>query len=211
MNVFQRIYWWLGMGVLAVGLGLGCVTSRPTPPPGGPPVMSTNGTAPAADYKISAQDLLVVDVFGEKELTNRECRVSASGEISFPMIGNVKVAGSTSAEASAKLRELLNKDWLVDPQVTVQIKEYNKRLVSVLNEVNAPGAFELPGEVRWTILDALGKAGGPTRGANKNKIMFTRKGKTQQFRLKDLQKTTDPARIIYLEPGDVIEVLPTIW
>ena len=209
MNVLQQMYGWLGVSILAVGLGLGCKTTDPTPAV--PPVTPTPGAAPTVDYKISAQDLLVVDVFGEKELANKECRVSGSGEISFPMIGNVKVAGLTAAEANAKLRELLNKDWLVDPQVTVMIKEYNKRLVSVLGEVNQPGQIELPGEVRWTILDALSKAGGPSRAANKDKIMFTRKGQTRRCRLDDLQKTTDPAKIIYLEPGDVIDVRATVW
>lgn len=161
-------------------------------------------------YLIAPQDILIVDVFGEKELS-REFKVEANGEITYPLLGVVKVGGMPTTEAESKLKELLAKDYLVDPQVTVTVKEYRKRIITVVGEVTKPGAFELPGEQKWTILDAIGQAGGPTKAANKKRIQFTRRGKTQEFKIEDLQMITDPDQVIWLEPGDSVNVPQTVW
>jgi protein involved in polysaccharide export with SLBB domain len=161
-------------------------------------------------YLISPQDVLIVDVFGEKELS-REFRVEANGDITYPLLQSVKVNGLTTAEVEVVLKERLGKDFLVDPQVTVTVKEYRRRVITVMGEVMKPGAFDLPGEQKWTILDAIGQAGGPTKGANKKRIQFTRRGRTQEYRLDDLKKTSDPAKIIWLEPGDNINIPQTVW
>jgi polysaccharide export outer membrane protein len=161
-------------------------------------------------YLIAPQDILVVDVFGEKELS-REFKVEATGEITYPLLGAVKVEGMTTSEVEGRIRELLGKDYLVEPQVTVTVRQYRKRIITVMGEVMKPGAFELPGEQKWTIVDGIGQAGGPTKGANKKRIQFTRKGQTQEFRLQDLQKVTDPQKIIWLEPGDSINIPQTVW
>jgi polysaccharide export outer membrane protein len=161
-------------------------------------------------YLLAPQDILIIDVFGEKELS-REFKVEGNGEITYPLLGVVKVEGLTTAEVETRLKTLLGKDYLVDPQVTVSVKIYRKRIVTVMGEVTRPGAFELPGEQKWTIVDAIGQAGGPTKAANKKRIQFTRKGKTQDFRLDDLQKVADPQKVIWLEPGDSINVPQTVW
>jgi polysaccharide export outer membrane protein len=161
-------------------------------------------------YFIAPQDILVVDVFGEKDLS-REFKVEGAGEITYPLLGAVKVEGMTTAEIEDRLKELLGKDYLVDPNVTVTVRQDRKRIITVMGEVMKPGALELPGEQKWTIVDALGQAGGPTKGANKKRIQFNRKGKVQEFRLEDLQKTTDPEKVIWLEPGDSINVPQTLW
>jgi polysaccharide export outer membrane protein len=175
---------------------------------------ATNTTAGAEtdeDYKIAPQDILVIDVFGEKDLSNREFRVSANGDISFPLIGEVKVANLTASQVNKKLVELLKDGYFVDPQVTVAVKEYSKRLVSVFGEVYKPGAIELPGEQKWTIVEAIAQAGGLKTTANKKKIKFTRNGKTQIFDFNELVNSKDPAKKIYLQPGDHIEVPQTLF
>jgi protein involved in polysaccharide export with SLBB domain len=161
-------------------------------------------------YLISPQDILIVDVFGEKELS-REFKVEANGDITYPLLGAVKVVGATTAEVEKNLKEGLGKDYLVDPQVTVTVKEYRRRVITVMGEVIKPGAFDLPGEQKWTILDAIGQAGGPTKGANKKKVQFTRNGQTQEFHLDSLKKISDPAKVIWLEPGDSINIPQTVW
>ncbi len=161
-----------------------------------------------ADYKIMAQDILLVDVLGEKDL-GRECRVSSSGTISFAWLSSVEVKGKTPAEVEAVLKELLNRDYLVDPQVIVAVKEYRTRNIQVMGAVSKPGTVPLPGELKITIIDAIGLAGGTTKLANEKKIEFTRNGKTEVFSFDNLKKITDPAKIIYLEPGDIIKVHET--
>lgn len=162
------------------------------------------------DHKIAPLEIIRIDVFGEESLS-KEFRVQASGKITYPLLREVEVAGKTTTEVEDELKELLGRDYLVDPQVMVTVKEYRLRSVNVIGEVNKPGAVALPGEMKWTILDAIGQAGGFTKGAAKNRIEFTRRGKTRKFSLDDLKKTVKPSDIIWLEPGDTIIVPQTIW
>ncbi len=160
------------------------------------------------DYRIAPQDIILVDVLGEKDL-GRECRVSSSGTISFAWLSNVEVKGKTPSEVETLLKELLDKDYLVDPQVIVNVKDYRIRTAQVLGAVGKPGTVTLPGEQRITIIDAIGLAGGMTKLANEKKIEFTRGGKTERFSFEQLKKITDPAKTIYLESGDLIKVEET--
>ena len=155
------------------------------------------------DYKIAPNDIIVVDVFGEKELS-REFRVSATGTINYYFLGEVKVAGLTTAAVRELLIEELNRDYLVDPQVTVDVKEYRVREVFVNGAVNKPGAIPMTGEQELDILSAISRAGGFTQRANQNKIKFTRPGEKERvFSFDDLKNTRNR---IPLLPGDVIEV-----
>jgi polysaccharide export outer membrane protein len=154
------------------------------------------------DRKIAPSDTIIIEVFGEKDLTV-ERRVQQTGTILYPLLQTVEVAGKTPGEIAAFLQEALGKDYLVDPQVSVTVKEYASRTVNVTGEVMKGGAFILPGELKWTIVDAIAAAGGFTRNANKGKIEFTRNGKTKKFSWEDLKNQKKP---VYLEPGDLIVV-----
>jgi len=158
------------------------------------------------DRKIAALDIIVVDVVGEKDLTNKEFRVSSSGTITYPFLGSLEVKGKTPAELETMIRDQLGKDYIVDPQVIVTVKEYRTRTVSVIGQVNKPGVITLPAEQKIDILVAIAQAGDLTKVANKNRIEVSRKGKLLKFTLDDLKKQTDPEKKFWLEPGDVIFV-----
>lgn len=160
------------------------------------------------DYKVSPQDILFISVVGEKDLT-QECRVTSSGTISFAFVKNVEVAGKTAADIEEELRKLLDKDYLVDPTVLVAVKEYRVKEVSVLGFVYKPGPVVIPAEQKMTIIDAIAKAGGIARGGNPNNIKFSKRGQNKKvdLRMDDLLKVTDPEKMIYVEPGDVIEIV----
>ena len=158
------------------------------------------------DRKIAALDMIIVDVVGEKDLTNKEFRVSSSGTITYPYLGILEVKGKTPAEVETMIRDQLGKDYIVDPQVIVTVKEYRTRTVSVIGQVNKPGVIALPAEQKIDILEAIAQAGDLTKVANKNRIEVSRKGKTQKFTLDELKKQTDPEKKFWLEPGDVIFV-----
>lgn len=167
------------------------------------PAAENPGTA---DYKISPQDIIIVHVVGEVELPI-EYRVSAEGEIRFPFLESVKVAGKTPNEVASLIkRRLVDEDFFVDPQLVVNVKEYRVRTVYVFGEVNKPGPVVLPAERRVDIIEAINTAGGLTRLARKNDIRLTRKGKTESYKFNDLIEIQDPARKIWLEPEDVIVV-----
>ena len=160
----------------------------------------------SADYKVSPQDTLVIAVVGEKDLT-QDCRVNTSGTISFAWLSNVEVAGKTAAEVEQHLRKLLDKDYLVDPTVLVQVKEYRAREVTVMGQVNKPGAVAIPAEQPLTIVEAIARAGSLAKGGDPNKIFFSRRGKEKvKLNLEQLSKVTDPSKQIYVQPGDVIDV-----
>jgi len=162
--------------------------------------------AAEGDHKIAPLDIINIDVVGEKDLSKENLRVSSSGTITFPFLGNVEVKGKTPAEVENLLKEQLGKDYLVNPQVIVTVKEYRSRTVSVIGQVNKPGNIALPAEQKMGILEAIAQAGDLAKSANKNRIEVSRKGKTQKFTLDDLKKDTSPEKKFWLEPGDVIYV-----
>lgn len=157
------------------------------------------------DRKIATSDIIVVEVFGEKDLSG-EHRVQQSGTIKFPLLGSVEVAGKTPATVAATLAQMLEADYLVDPQVNVMVKEYRLRTVSVIGKVNKEGAVELPPEQKIDILEGIARAGGFSPLANKNKIELSRGGKTTAYKFDELKQAKSADKKIWLEPGDVIYV-----
>ncbi len=164
-----------------------------------------------ADRKIAPADTLIIEVFNEKGLSV-ERRVEAGGTISYPLLGPVDVAGKTTAFVENILKERLEARYLVDAQVTVNVKEYSLLTVTVLGEVAGKlGPIKLPGERRMDILEAIAEAGGFTPNANKNKIQLTRNGKTTDYKFDKLRNVIDPKKRIWLEPGDIIYVPERFW
>src|SRR6266566_7844384 len=120
------------------------------------------------DHKIAPLDIINIDVVGEKDLSKENLRVSSSGTITFPFLGSIEVKGRTPAEVEDLLKDKLGKDYLVDPQVIVTVKEYRTRTVSVIGQVNKPGVIPLPAEQKVEILEAIAQAGDLTKAANKS-------------------------------------------
>jgi polysaccharide export outer membrane protein len=170
------------------------------------------GTARAqvkSDYKIAPNDIVVVEVFGEKDLS-KEFRVSRSGTINYYFLGEMTVAGKTTSQVREELTDKLNKDYLVDPQVTVDVKDYRVREVFVNGAVNKPGSIILTGEQDLDILGAIARAGGLTVRASENKIKFTRPGVMEKtISLEELKKGSKYN--LLLQPGDIIEVAEKIF
>lgn len=157
-----------------------------------------------AAYEITATDLINIDVVGEEEL-KKDLRVSASGSITFPYIGKVEVAGLSVVDVEARVRDKLAKDYIIDPQVIVTVKEYRRRFVTVIGEVNEPGPVEFLTEQPLNVVEAIGLAGGPTKLA-KDRIQLTRDGEVLELSLDDLRRSSDLEGIPLLEHGDIIWV-----
>jgi polysaccharide biosynthesis/export protein len=109
------------------------------------------------DYQVGPEDQLDILVYGQDAL-NRSLRVNGQGEIVMPLVGTVKVAGLTTQEIERRLRELYDAHYLVNPQITVEVKEYRHQRVAVTGAVNKPGSYELIGP--RTLLEVLSMAGG---------------------------------------------------
>ncbi len=111
------------------------------------------------DYQVGPEDQLDIVVYGQDAL-NRTLRVNGQGEIVMPLVGAVKVAGLTTPEIQRRLSDLYNANYLVNPQITVQVKEFRHQRVAVTGAVNKPGSYELIGP--RTLLEVLAMAGGIT-------------------------------------------------
>src|SRR6266404_13874 len=109
---------------------------------------------------IGGGDLLRISVFGVKDF-DVDARVSARGNISVPLIGDVQVAGLTTGEAEAVIeKRLIDGQFMLQPQVSVFAKEYATQGISVLGEVQKPGIYPMLGS--HGLFDVLSMAGGPT-------------------------------------------------
>jgi polysaccharide export outer membrane protein len=131
------------------------------------------------DYELATGDLVRVTVYDHQELTT-ETRVTEQGTIPFPLIGEVKVAGTFASEAASLVAEGLKKAGILrSPQVNVVVMEFKGREVSVLGAVNRPGKYPLQRTSRLT--DVLAMAGGVAVGGGDTAILIQeRNGKTER-------------------------------
>ena len=133
-----------------------------------PTASSQTAPSPVQEYRIGAKDVLKVTVWGHEDLS-RQVVVTADGTFQFPLIGDVKVAGLTPSAVETLLRDLLGKDYLVNPQVSVSVQEYRSQRVFVLGEVEKAGTYSLTGQA--TLLDILSQAGGPSKNAGRQAVV----------------------------------------
>lgn len=131
-------------------------------------VLVAGALATAQEYTIGPGDVLRITVWGHDDLT-RDYPVTLDGRVPFPLIGSVPAAGATTSELARRLRDLLEKDYLVNPQVIVSVKDYLSSKVHVLGEAEKPGLFYLTGPT--TLLEMLSKAGGLARTAGRELVL----------------------------------------
>ena len=124
------------------------------------------------DTPIGTGDLLRVDVFDVPELS-RELRVSATGDVSFPLIpGRIHAAGLTPFQLESHVEELLVENGLVShPQVSVFVREQYSQPISLVGAVAKPMVYQVMRPT--TLLEVLADAGGITDEAG-SVVMVTR-------------------------------------
>ena len=159
------------------------------------------------EYRIGPKDLLEISVFGADELS-RTVRVSEDGKVTLPLLGEVLVDGLTKSEVEKKLGQLLGEKYVQNPQVTVFIREYQSKRVSVLGAVEKPGPYQLLG--RQTLMQIMSEAGGLTRDAG-NEIVIIRQlpdGSSTSLRISidDLFLKGDAKLNVPMEAGDIVTV-----
>lgn len=162
------------------------------------------------NYVIQPTDVIRMQVFQEPDLT-QEYRVPQNGKVQFPMIGTVDLQGKTIAEVEELVRELYNRDYLVNPQINILILEFSQRSVNVLGAVNAPGSVVFPPDEEMTLLDAISRAGGFSRIARRSAVTLTRIGPDGQpisYRVNadELIKGDSDSSVWKLEKDDTIYV-----
>ncbi len=127
----------------------------------------------SADYVLAPSDLIEVKVMGEPDLL-ADVRISRDGTINLNLIGEIKLTDMSLRQAEDIIRNLYGKDYLVNPQVNLIVKEYSKRTVTVLGEVAHAGPVSFPLEQGLTLVDAISAAGGLTPLAKLSNVKVTR-------------------------------------
>lgn len=170
-------------------------------------MMLLTGWASAGDVPVGPGDVLRVTIYGD---TNQptETRVTESGNITVPFLGEVRVLGLSSTEAEQKIaRQLRDKGYMKDPQVNVLVTSMVSQQVAVLGQVAKPGRYVLDGP--RTVTDMVANAGGVTPdGGDIVTLVRTRDGVTtrQQINLWELSMGGDPSKNVVLERDDVLMV-----
>jgi polysaccharide export outer membrane protein len=167
----------------------------------------------ASNYRISPNDLLKFRVFEQPDL-DAEIRVSGDGSAIFPLIGSVNVGGKTIAEATQNVTERLKDGYFVNPQVSITVGTYAKKLFTVLGQVQKPGAYDMLGLDEITLLQAIGMAGGYTKTADPSAVTLKRveagKEKVTRYNAKKMAHESSSASVM-IRPGDVITVAESLF
>lgn len=148
-----------------------------------------------SNYTLGSGDVITIQVLGEDDLTRRAVRLSDAATISYPILGEIRLAGKTVGELERIIADGLRGRYLVNPQVTVTIEEYRRFFIN--GQVGQPGGYPyFPG---LSVLKAITIAGGFRERAAQDKIFIVRDSDAEQKRV-----PVDLKAPVY--PGDVITV-----
>jgi polysaccharide export outer membrane protein len=161
------------------------------------------------EYHIAPPDVLAVVIRPEPALA-RNVMVRPDGYISLDLMGDLYVEGMTVREIRKAITDRIT-DYIVRPDVTVDLVQSNSRKFFVFGQVARPGAFPLIGRV--TASDALAQAAGATVLAAPNRSHLVRVSdaggaETYVIRFDSIVKNGDTITNYELEPGDIIYVPP---
>lgn len=192
---------WLFVG-LALLPALGCA-------PRMSPLAEAQATAAQVvedKYKLGPEDVIEISVWKEPDLT-KQITISPDGKISYPLIGDVQVAGKTVKQVREEISKRLEK-FVTDAQVSVILLKTQYYKIYVVGKVNKPGEF-LVGRPA-NVMQALAMAGGLTPFASPSKIVILRHvGSVEQtlpFDYKSVSRGDFLEQNITLLPGDVVVV-----
>jgi polysaccharide export outer membrane protein len=158
------------------------------------------------DYVLGPGDAIRITVYGHTDLTT-EARISGSGTIAFPLIGEVELNGLTGRQAEVKIAKLLREGGYVrSPQVGLTVQEVQSQQVAVLGRVNKPGKY--PIDRGQTVLDMIAMAGGVAADGDDNIVVVKRSkdSKEQVVDLNAMMQRGDTPQGVRVSAGDIIYV-----
>ncbi len=176
---------------------------------GGGSSSSGVGIVVGENYVLKPSDVISVTVYQEKDL-DKSVRIEGDGSVALALVGKVKVAGMTVAEAQSLITDLYNRDYLVDPQISVLVVQFSPKVVHILGSVNSPGVVAIPPDRDLTLTEAIAGVRGVSRLGNPKSITIKRideDGRARQMEVNFSRIVTDPnVKDIILKEGDTIWV-----
>lgn len=177
----------MAVALFVAGCAAGSLPSESAP---------TRLTTSLDGYLLEPSNRIRVIVFNEQTLSG-DFTLDPSGNIAFPLIGNVRAGGVTAKIVADRIEEALARGgYLRSPQVSVEVQTF--RPFYVLGEVRLPGEF--PYTVGLTVLGAIARAGGYDYRARRDGVVLVREVDGEQREYAANERTP-------LQPGDVVKVL----
>ncbi len=160
-----------------------------------------------AEYTLRSGDQVFVQVYREPNLSGSFV-VDGSERIQHPLCGPLKAGGLTVDQLAARLKEILDEKYLVNPRVTVSIESTRNLQVVLLGEVARTGAVPIPFDGSLTLLQAIAEAGGFTGLASRDRVTVTRtvNGEEVSIRVRVSKLISGKEPDFKLQPNDVIMV-----
>lgn len=174
-------------------------------------VLTCGGIVSAEEaYMLTPGDQLQIMVMGHADISSSDSNRNSSyvirpdGRFEFPLIGVIETKGKTVSSLEQELEKRLS-EFIIDPDITINITTMGTTRVFVLGEVKRAGMFELTKNHR--VLDALGAAGGFTEKAAKKSIYLIRDGKADSLQKLNINKFLtkgDLSQNVVLQEGDCL-------
>ena len=167
------------------------------------------------EYILEASDKVNVKIFPEDQyIRGGDMQVSGDGNITLALVGKIPVAGKSVAEAEREIAKILDADYLVDPEVVIEVLQFKEQSVIILGQVKRPGTYSFPPNTsRLTLLQAISLAGGFSDVANIKKIKLVRKagGENKVSRVNAEAIISGDEPDVEVESGDVVHVSESLF
>jgi polysaccharide export outer membrane protein len=196
--MFTRLFFYVVALLAHLAAAVPCVAQAvPAPTPSSPV---------AGNYKLAANDVILLRVFQEDDLTG-QYRISKDGTVTLPLVGAMKIGGQT-VETAARSITIALKRYLNNPQVNIGVAEYSKRRFVVLGQVQHPGTYLIPNEEGMDLLTAIAAAGGYTRFADPGNVIVKRQieGREMIYKLNAKSMARKEETAFEIRPDDKITV-----
>jgi protein involved in polysaccharide export with SLBB domain len=167
------------------------------------------------EYVLHAGDRVNVKIYPEDDyIKGGEMQVSSDGNITLALAGKIPVEGKTVSDAEDAIAKILDADYLVNPEVVLEVLEFKQQSFVVLGQVKKPGTFQFPvSSTRLTLLEAISLAGGFSDIANikKIKIIRSKEGNKDILQANAESIMSGDSQDIPIEPGDIINVSESLF
>jgi protein involved in polysaccharide export with SLBB domain len=204
----------VSLHLLALLVSAGFAQAQTTGPAETTASMVSPSMTANADYRLAPRDLVQFQVYNQPDMTTAQ-RVTANGDLRFPLVGTVNLAGKTLREAESLLEKQFKEGgFFVNPQVILAVEQYGERYVAVLGQVKTPERIPMAVETKsMGMLQAITQAGGFTRVSRTDQVQVLRihpDGKEERITVNvdELLKprTPESASEFQLVAGDVVFV-----
>lgn len=174
---------------------------------GSAPLLVENAAASGPEYKIGVGDVLEIVTWKEPDFSRTQILVRLDGNISFPLLDDVRAVGLTPTQLKKNIEARL-KEFVSSPSVTVTVSNAASQKFYILGEVANTGEYPLVKDL--TVLQAFALAGGFTQWASKKEIILFRrengKEKVIKINYRDILKNNNFKQNVLIKADDTIIV-----